>query len=93
MEISEDRLRLLFRAEREALLSALSSMINTRKHAEDRKLSAKEAASYLGISLSTLYKNIQFLPHKKFGKKLVFSQAALQQFDFASMAERKAKVD
>ena len=66
----------ILKKDREILLSEflrLSSVVE-----RDKKLNAKLAAQFLGISLSTLYKRIRQLPHKKFGKKLIFSSEELK---------------
>lgn len=47
----------------------------------NKRLSAKEAADYLNISLSTLYKKVSQIPHKKFGKKLIFNSKELENLE------------
>lgn len=87
--ITEERLKFILRAERETMLSELKSILDSRRGHEDKKMTAKEAASYLGISLSGLYKKVSMLPHRRFGKKLVFVMSELHSFDWASLAEKK----
>jgi excisionase family DNA binding protein len=74
-----------------ALLSDLKSLLDTRRNQLERKLNVKEAAAYLGISVSTLYKNVALLPHRRFGKKLVFVLSELHDFDFSSIARKRAE--
>lgn len=45
-----------------------------------RYLDAHEAAELLRIPLSTLYQMVSELPHRKVGKKLVFSDRALTRW-------------
>jgi len=47
-----------------------------------KQLNAKQAADFLGISLSTLYKKVSVIPHKRFGKKLVFNTQELEDVRF-----------
>lgn len=48
--------------------------------ANDKQLSTKEAAEYLGYKPKTIYNNISRIPHYKVGKALRFSQMALAEF-------------
>lgn len=75
--LNEQEFRDILRSERENLLNELISRL-AGTFASDKKLDAKQAAQYLGISLSTLYKSVKGLPHKKFGKKLIFSAQDLK---------------
>jgi hypothetical protein len=75
--LNEQEFRDILRNERENLLNELIARLKNT-FASDKKLDAKEAAKFLGISLSTLYKSVKGLPHKKFGKKLVFSAQELK---------------
>lgn len=75
--LNEEEFREILRSERDKLLDELLSRLGST-FASDKKLNAKQAAEYLGISLSTLYKSVKTLPHKKFGKKLIFSQQDLK---------------
>lgn len=77
--LNEQEFREILRSESESLLETLFSRLNN-DFSNDKKLTAKQAAEYLGISVSTLYKSVKVLPHKKFGKKLIFSTQELKNF-------------
>jgi excisionase family DNA binding protein len=74
--IQESELRQFLLEERKALLGEIRQILGSGGKAA-RNLNAKEAASYLGISISTLYKSLDRIPHKRFGKKLLFAQKEL----------------
>jgi hypothetical protein len=44
-----------------------------------KRMGTKEAAMYLGVSCSTLYKRVNEVPHRKYGKKLVFDPTELDK--------------
>ncbi len=67
----------IIKKEHEILLTELVRISSVMER--DKKLDAKQAAIFLGISLSTLYKRVNDLPHKKFGRKLIFSSEELKQ--------------
>lgn len=46
----------------------------------DRQMSAGEAAEFLGITVKTIYNKLSVIPHYKVGKKLRFSQLALEDY-------------
>lgn len=48
--------------------------------ANDKQLSTKEAAKYLGCKPKTIYNNISQIPHYKVGRHLRFSEMALAEF-------------
>jgi predicted DNA-binding transcriptional regulator AlpA len=83
--LNEQEFRDVLRNESENLLNELIARLKDT-FASDKKLDAKQAAQFLGISLSTLYKSVKELPHKKFGKKLIFSAQELRDLP----ATRKA---
>ncbi|MEM8967729.1 MAG: helix-turn-helix domain-containing protein [Bacteroidota bacterium] len=43
-------------------------------------LGVEEAASYLKVSPSTIYKKIDDIPHRKVGKRLYFTEEGLNQY-------------
>jgi len=43
-------------------------------------LDIDEASRYTKVAKSTLYKNIKSIPHRKHGKRLIFSKRALAHF-------------
>lgn len=81
--LTEDELKHLFAEERQSLIKELVMTLGLSKQV--KKLSAKGAAEFLGVSLSTLYKRIDRLPHKKFGKKLIFSTDELEKVCIGSV--------
>jgi len=76
--MTEEELRQILHSERQAVIKEISQLF--KPGFTDKKLSAIEAASFLGISISTLYKRVKEIPHTKFGKKLIFSSSKLNQF-------------
>lgn len=50
--------------------------------AEDRTLSAKEAAEVLRCSVKTIYNLVSLgeIPYRKSGRRLIFSQQSLQEY-------------
>lgn len=81
--INEEKFREILKSQREGIVQDLFAMLKG-SFASDKKLNAKEAAQILGISLSSLYKSVKRLPHRKFGKKLVFSAQELRDFSLGS---------
>jgi excisionase family DNA binding protein len=75
--VRASELKQLLQEERERLIKEFSRLLGAEK--PDRNLNAKEAAEYLGISISTLYKRLDKVPHKRFGKKLLFSRKELDE--------------
>jgi excisionase family DNA binding protein len=76
--IQGTELKELLKQELQPLLEEIRSLRNAGTK-PSRNLNAKEAAAYFGISLSTLYKSLNRIPHKRFGKKLLFSQKELDE--------------
>jgi excisionase family DNA binding protein len=77
--LTEGDLRSILKEEREQVLLEFRALLKSTIKDNQKKLNAKEAAQFLGISLSTLYKRVKELPHKKFGKKLIFSAEELER--------------
>jgi len=75
--IQESELKQLLIQERNALLNEIKQLLVPAGRSS-KNLNAKQAADFLGISISTLYKSLHRIPHKRFGKKLLFSQAELE---------------
>lgn len=76
--IPQNELNQLFEAQKTAILSEMRQLLGIMTQAS-RNLNAKQAADFLGISISTLYKSLHRIPHKRFGKKLLFSQKELEE--------------
>jgi excisionase family DNA binding protein len=76
--LNEEEFREILQSEHEKLLSEILSQIKNGTTSSEKRLNAKQAAEYLGISLSTLYKRIKSIPHHKFGKKLIFTKDDLK---------------
>lgn len=73
LKLSE--LKELLQEERSLLVNEFRRILGTEK--PNKNLNAKMAADYLGISPSSLYKSLDRIPHKRFGKKLLFSMKEL----------------
>lgn len=76
--IPQNELNQLFEAQKTAILSEMRQLLGIMGKAS-RNLNAKQAAAFLGISISTLYKSLHRIPHKRFGKKLLFSEKELEE--------------
>jgi excisionase family DNA binding protein len=76
--IPQNELNQLFEAQKTAILSEMRQLLGIMGKAS-RNLNAKQAADFLGISISTLYKSLHRIPHKRFGKKLLFSEKELEE--------------
>lgn len=75
--LDEAKFREVLRNEMEFQMNELIARLSS-DFSRDKKLNTNEAAKFLGISKSTLYKSIKKIPHKKFGKKLLFSAQELR---------------
>ena len=75
--IRESELKQLLAVERNHLLSEIRQLLGQEK--PKKNFNAKQAADFMGISISTLYKSLHRIPHKRFGKKLLFSQKELEE--------------
>lgn len=78
--VTEDELRHVVREELLFFRQGLKELVQPANN--KRQLNAKQAAEFLGVSLSTLYKKVSVIPHKKFGKKLIFSSQELESVCF-----------
>lgn len=78
--LTEEELRQVVRTELLCFRQGLKELITPQN--TKQQLNAKEAAEFLGISLSTLYKKVEAIPHKKFGKKLLFNRQELEGVRF-----------
>ena len=76
--IPENELKQLFEKQKELILNEIRQLLGGVVKAS-KNLNAKQAADFLGISISTLYKSLHRIPHKRFGKKLLFSQKELEE--------------
>lgn len=76
--IQESDLKQLLLEQRNAILAEIRQLLGSGGKAS-KNLNAKQAADFLGISISTLYKSLNRIPHKRFGKKLLFSQRELDE--------------
>ena len=77
--IKASDLKNLLEQERRILLSEIQKLL-LRQEKPNKNVNAKLAADFLGISISTLYKQYKKIPHKRFGKKLLFSTKELEEF-------------
>ena len=75
--IRESELKQLLAVERNHLLSEIRQLLGQEK--PKKNFNAKQAVDFMGISISTLYKSLHRIPHKRFGKKLLFSQKELEE--------------
>ena len=73
--IRANELKQLLQEERTLLVNEIRKLLGQEK--PNKNLNAKQAADFLGISISTLYKSLKKIPHKRFGKKLLFSTQEL----------------
>lgn len=48
--------------------------------APERYMNVREAAAYLSMPVSTLYKKVDEIPHVKKGRRLVFAESALREY-------------
>jgi transcriptional regulator of acetoin/glycerol metabolism len=69
-------LKQLLQEERTQIIKEVASIVGNER--PNKNLNAKAAADFLGISISTLYKSLHRIPHKRFGKKLLFSYKELE---------------
>ena len=65
--VSKGELIAIFREESRFLLDQIRLMLKEKQQV--KKMGAKEAAMYLGVSLSTLYKRVNEVPHRKIWKE------------------------
>ncbi|HBC30482.1 MAG TPA: hypothetical protein DC024_04450 [Clostridiales bacterium] len=63
--------------------------ISSEKEKAKNTLSAKETAEYIGMSVNWVYQNLNILPYRKIGRRLVFSVKELDIF----LDERKSGND
>jgi hypothetical protein len=88
--IEEQELRELVRQECAVIVNEIKKFGKYLPEFDDKRMCAKEAADFLGISLSTLYKNTRMVPHRKFGKRLLFSKRELTEFTRSAYQIKKA---
>jgi hypothetical protein len=80
--VKASELKNLFEQERVVLLNEIKKLL-LQQEKPNKNINAKQAADFLGISISTLYKRYKAIPHKRFGKKLLFSTMELEEFKLA----------
>ena len=90
-EFSPDDLKAMISASIRDAVKHVGSSSNDKQHSATKFYSVKEAASYLGIAVPTLYTKIsrREIGHSKTGKLIRFSQSDLDQF--LSSCKRKTR--